>query len=263
MKVALAQIDCVLTDRQSNLNKIESYIKRASDMGADVALFPELSDTGYGQVAVTAEAVGWDCPDSSIAFVSKCASRHSIAVVCGLAERFQDGIYNSLAVISTAGELLARYRKLHLFSTEPANETLYTTPGDEVVMVSLNQQKCGLSICYDLRFPELYRQQAVSGASVLISIAAWPEVRAEHWTCLSRARAIENQCYFLAVNRCGTDECIALAGKSAVFSPIGEVLCQAGSLDEDLLIADLDFESLERVRDRIPSLYSRRTDVFK
>lgn len=263
MRVALAQINCAFGELESNLKTIERFVRQAVKQKADVVIFPELSDTAYGQNAVEAAATCWDDPNSSLQKLTHYAKRYAIHIIAGLAERTEGAIYNSLAVVSPDGNLLARYRKIHLFSTLPANEQEYTVAGSEVVSVELLSHTIGLSICYDLRFPELYRAQAVSGAEVLLTIAAWPSVRAEHWTCLARARAIENQSYFVAVNRCGSDDGIDLAGQSAVFDPNGELVCQADSTKEALLIAELDLARVEEVRSRIPSLYSRRTDVFK
>ena len=130
------------------------------------------------------------------------------------------------------------------------------------VTAELGGATWGLSICYDLRFPELYRTLAVRGATVLANCTAWPAARADHWDHLTRARAIENQAFFVGVNRVGTDDGLTFAGRSRVVAPTGELLAEASADREELLVAELDPGLVGRFRTAIPALAGRRPELY-
>ena len=121
----------------------------------------------------------------------------------------------------------------------------------------------GLSICFDLRFPELYRAMALGGAQVLVNCSAWPETRREHWDILSRARAIENQAWFIGVNRAGEDNGVRFCGLSRIVDPRGRLVAEAGPEEEILIVAEIDREAVRGWRDRFPALASRRADLYE
>jgi predicted amidohydrolase len=233
--------------------------RQAADRGCQVIVFPEMSDTGYVPERFHEWAQPW--PGVSFDALASAAAESSIAILAGLCERAGERIYNSLAFFGTAGELIGSYRKIHLFSASPGSETAVCTPGDEVQVCDFAGVRWGLSICYDLRFPELYRQLSANGAMVLVNVAAWPATRPTHWDYLTRARAIENQAFVIAATRAGKDESITMLGRSRVVAPMGDLIVEAAD-QEELIVADLELSLVENFRNTIPALNDRREDLF-
>lgn len=159
---------------------------------------------------------------------------------------------------------MARYRKTHLFRPPPIAEDRCFTPGDQLSDFRLGNFCFGLSICYDLRFPEIYRQLAVARqVNVFVISSAWPFPRIEHFRILARARAIENQSYVIAANRVGTDDGVTFCGSSAIIDPSGVTLAAASSDEEELIQADLSIEALAEVRRRMDVFADRRPDIYR
>ncbi len=154
--------------------------------------------------------------------------------------------------------LLAAYRKIHRFGFG-AGEPKLMDPGEDIVLVDLpgGVGKAGLSTCYDLRFPELYRRQLDAGATVFIVPAAWPAARVRHWTLLAHARAVEDQCVVIACNTAGTHAGTAMGGHSQVVSASGEALAMAGTAEE-VLSVDIDLDAVTTWREQFPVLRDRR-----
>ncbi|NYG06802.1 putative amidohydrolase [Phycicoccus badiiscoriae] len=168
------------------------------------------------------------------------------------------GLWNTSLVYAADGSLVATYRKIHRFgfgSGEPA----LMDAGEDIVLVDLpgGAGRAGLSTCYDLRFPELYRRQLDAGAMAFIVPAAWPAARVRHWTLLSHARAIENQCVVIACNTAGTHAGTTMGGHSQVISATGEALAMAGS-GEEVLSVDVDLAAVGTWREEFPVLQDRR-----
>ena len=260
MRIALAQLDRTPGDVPANRAAFDRSASAARAAGCGVVLFPELADTGYVMAAVREHAGTWPGPAFDAAAAA--AREHGIAVVCGLSERTADALHNSVAVFGPDGTPRAKYRKAHLFSAEPVREQDTFTPGDAAVVTELAGETWGLSVCYDLRFPELYRTLAGRGATVLANCTAWPAARAEHWDVLTRARAIENQAFFVGVNRVGTDEGLTFAGRSRVVAPTGELLAEASADREELLVADLGPARVAAFRTAIPAFADRRPELY-
>jgi len=255
MKIALAQIDCAPGELKENTKKIVDRIVVAASQGCELILLPELSDTGYGEKFVRKAATPWEEEGSFYQVLTTAAKENSISVLCGLSEKKETEIYNSLVAISSKGELLSNYHKQKLFT--PAGEHLYTKAGNAVDCVELGGNLFGLSICYDLRFPEITLEQVSKGATVLVNVAAWPSVRIDHWRSLLRARAIESQAFVLAVNRVGSDGGITFGGKSLVCEPDGTLGVIADETNEELLVFNLEFDKVAKFRKAIPSVSSR------
>ncbi|NLC69783.1 MAG: hypothetical protein GX751_00320 [Desulfuromonadaceae bacterium] len=260
IKLGLAQLSCSVGDVEGNCARFEEYARRAAEAGCDVVLFPEMTDTGYDMAVIRDKASPW----SGTPFHSarRAAMAAGIHLLCGLSERQGKDIFNSLAVFSPDGELLGRYRKSHLLNAAPVFEGRCFTAGGGLAAVAVNGMTWGLSICYDLRFPELYRALALEGAEILVNCSAWPLVRREHWDILSRARAVENQAWFVGINRVGADGDCRFCGLSRIVSPEGKVIAEADSEKEELLIGDIDREAIFRFRDRLPAMASRRPDLY-
>jgi predicted amidohydrolase len=192
------------------------------------------------------------------------AQKYHTNIAGTLIEKSYDGgMYNSLVIFNRDGALCGKYHKAHVFSHQGSDEGKYITAGDGLIVAELDFGMVGLSICYDLRFPELYRSLALAGAQIVICPAAWPDVRVSHWQTLLRARAIENQFFMLGVNQVGkvtfsrTD-----AGCSALIDPWGETIAECNST-EDVLRAEIDLIRIEEVRTKIPVLQDRRDDIYE
>lgn len=261
VKIGLAQIDCSVGDLPANCNRIAGYASRAKAEGCAVVIFPEMADTGYVPSVISRCAAPW--PGPALNAVTAAARDNGITIICGLSERTPENIYNSVVLIDSSGAVREKYRKTHLFSAAPVHEERVFTPGNDFVVAELEGVTWGFSICYDLRFPEIYRVLTLSGADVLLNCAAWPASRPEHWDYLSRARAIENQAFFVGVNRVGTDEGLKMLGRSRIVTPRGEILCEAGEGSEELLTAEIDCRMIDDFRNDLPVLSSRRTDLYK
>jgi len=254
MKIALAQLDCEVGDLDGNCAKITNFAADAARQNCQLILFPEMTDTGYDTVVIPQVAQSWAGKPFSI--VSAAARDNTITIGCGLAERQGEAIYNSFAMFDPTEKLLAKYRKTHLFTAEPLQEDTCFTAGSELVNVTVNNINCGLSICYDLRFSDLYRSLTRTGAELLINSAAWPASRGNHWDVLTRARAIENQAYFIGINRAGTDADIQLAGHSCIIAPTGELIVEGTATEEELLIGEIDIHNVTTFRQQIPAVRS-------
>ena len=259
MKVALAQIEAIAGDIEGNCAKIADYAGRAAACGCGAVLFPELSDTGYDLEVVRRHADVW--PQGAVAErLSAVARGEHIFILAGVAERYGENFYNACMVLNPEGALVARYRKSHLFT--PTGEAQCFAYGDDVGTVPVGDSLWGLSICYDLRFPELYRMLTLKhGAQVLVDSSAWPMVRLAHWDVLTRARAVENQAWMLAVNHVGGNGAHAFCGHSRVIDPFGQVVAEASEAEE-LLVAELDLTLVERCRQKIPALRDARPELW-
>jgi len=260
IKVGLAQIDCALGDVEKNCSRFEEFARRAAEKRCAAVLFPEVSDTGYDMAVVRAKASPWN--GRPFARARQAALAAGIYLFCGLSERLEGWIYNALAVFSPTGELIGRYRKSHLFSFAPLHEGSCFTPGAELAAVTVAGRSWGLSICYDLRFPELYRALVLRGAEILVNCSAWPQTRQEHWDLLCRARAVENQAWFLGVNRVGEDQGLGFGGRSRIVDPEGRIVAEGDPDREELVTGEIDPEAVCRFRERLPALASRRGDLY-
>jgi len=261
VKVAVAQISCALGDWNANLLKIRDFSSRAKAAGADLIVFPEMVDTGYAMPVIQAQAQPWH--EGAVPELQKIAQGFSIGIICGVSERNGPSIYNSQVFVDANGEVAGKYRKIHLFTPAPVEEHKCFVAGDEFTSLEIGGLRFGLSICYDLRFPELYRTLAVEHeVKAFIVSSAWPFPRLEHFRILLTARAIENQSYVIAANRVGTDDGITFGGSSAIIDPYGVVIA-AGSTDwEELIQAEISEEVVNSVRGRMAVFAQRRPDIY-
>jgi omega-amidase len=262
MKTAVAQISCSLGDPEANLLKVRDFSRRAKEAGAELIVFPEMIDTGYSMPVVQNHAASWT--SGFVPGLQKTARELSIAIVSGVSERDGSSIYNSQVFVDSQGNIAAKYRKTHLYAVAPVEEQTCFAPGDSFVSFELGGLRFGFSICYDLRFPEMYRKLAVEqkvGAFVVSS--AWPFPRDEHFRVLAIARAIENQSYVIASNRVGKDDDLWFCGNSAIIDPRGVVNAAASADREELIYADLSEELVLSVRSRVASFAHRREDLYE
>jgi deaminated glutathione amidase len=266
MRVAVCQVNS-REDRSTNLDVAAELLERAAAGGADLAVLPEYVDyLGPADGEPKPEGVDGDFAT----FFALAARRLRMWVVAGsFHETGPDPsrTYNTSLVFTRDGELAAAYRKIHLFDIDipgrvTHQESLLVAPGEQCVTVDIEGVSVGLSICYDLRFPELYRRLALAGARVLMVPAAFTaHTGRDHWEVLLRARAIENQCYVIAAAQVGDhDPGRSCYGRSMVIDPWGTVVAQVPD-QVGLAVADLDLDRVARIRQELPSLANRRLSV--
>jgi omega-amidase len=261
MKIAAAQIACSPGEIGANLGKIREFASRAKAADADLVVFPEMSDTGYSMPVIQKHATTWI--EGAVPRLERIAKELSIAIICGVSEREADRIFNAQVFINATGEMIASYRKTHLVTAAPLDERPCFTPGDKFVSCAAGGFNFGLTICYDLRFPEVARKLVVEQESnVLINSSAWPFPRAEHLRILALARAMENQAYVVVANRVGTDDGVTFCGGSAIIDPYGVILAAASADREELIHAEISDEVLQSVRNRMRVFEHRRSDLY-
>jgi predicted amidohydrolase len=254
-------------DLEANLATAERLLRVAAAGGADLAVLPEVF-TYLGRSsgrAAAAEAV----PGPTTERLAAIALEREMWVLGGsVLEVDGDRIYNTSVLFDRAGELVATYRKIHLYDVElpdqpPIRESDTFAPGEQLVTYSTEQARLGLSICYDLRFPELYRGLMVLGAEVFCVPAQFQYTTGiAHWEVLLRARAIENQCFVLAAAQWGSygreGSNRRSYGHSMIVDPWGRVLEAAPEEGDGVGFANLDLSELQEVRTRLPALQHRR-----
>ncbi|MEU9625564.1 MULTISPECIES: carbon-nitrogen family hydrolase [Streptomyces] len=224
--------------------------------GSDLVVLPELWTTGaFAYEAFGREAEPLEGPTYEA--MAKAASDAGVWLHAGsVPERDPDGpLYNTSLVFSPSGDLAAAYRKIHRFGFDKG-EAVLMGAGAELVTVRLPETTLGLSTCYDLRFPELFRGLVDAGAETLVVSAGWPERRRSHWTLLAQARAVENQAFVVACGTAGTHAGVPQAGHSIVVDPWGEVLARAGA-DEEVLTVEFDPGKVATTREQFPALKDR------
>jgi predicted amidohydrolase len=267
MRVAAIQLTST-ADRSRNLEIAEKLIAVAADDGARLIVLPEMFNVLGDAEVLRAGAEPLDGP--SLRWAGEQAQRHGIWLVAGsIMERVggQERILNTSCLFDPAGERRATYRKIHLFDCDVPgasyHESAAVMPGRDIVCAEANGVLLGLSICFDLRFPELFRILALEGARMIALASAFMECTGrDHWEVLMRARAIENQVFLIAANQVGASTPkLRWFGRSMIVDPWGVVLAQAPDR-ECYIVADIDFAEQDRVRAQLPSLVNRRPEVY-
>ena len=260
MILALAQVDLAKGDVERNVAMAGELAAEAAAGGASLLLLPELWSTAYDLERATEHA------RSSRAIVlpaiEKLAREHELYIAGSVLlddERGEGPVFNTAIICGPGGWVGDAYRKIHLFG--PMNETDHLAAGDAPVVCTLPWGDVGLAICYDLRFPELFRMYADRGVALLLLPAEWPAVRQDHWNTLVRARAIENQCFVAACNRVGVTDGTEFRGGSMVVGPWGETVIAAHDR-EGIHFATIDISAVNAARSRLPVLADRRPDIY-
>lgn len=270
VRLALAQFAVTAGNVEANLDRAVEAVADAAARGADLVVLPELFSVGYFAFdAYARSAEGLDGPTlSRLRAAAADRGVHLLAgtvvedlaasAAAGVPTPADEGLANAAVLFDDAGERRLVYRKHHLFGYESAESRLLT-PGERVPTAALDGLgvTVGVTTCYDLRFPELYRDLADDGATLVLVPSAWPYPRVEHWRLLPRARAVENLAYVAAANGVGAVGDETLLGRSAVYDPWGIAVASAGD-DEALVTADVDPDRVAAVRDEFPALHDRR-----
>lgn len=254
VNVLAVQFDIAWENKAANFCKVRELIASANPEKDSLVVLPEMFATGF---SMNTDAIAEPYGGETEQFLTGLAREFSIGVVAGAAMRARDGrVRNKALAFSSSGELIGFYAKMRPFS--PGGENIHYTAGERVTSFTFGECHVSPFICYDLRFPEIFRTAARSHRPELILvIASWPEKRIHHWTPLLRARAIENQAYVVAVNRIGSDPFCSYTGQSMILDPQGLPLAEAG--DRQCVIqARPDLETLRRYRQGMPFLDDMR-----
>lgn len=254
MRVYGCQLNTVWEDKVKNFKRILALLSKRRLSRGSLLVLPEMFATGFSMRS-DAIAEGENGPTST--FLKELAREQKVFVLGGLVRLAAGGQKSNEAVcFAPSGKQVARYAKLHLFS--PGGESRHYSPGHGITLFRWGKFKVAVFICYDLRFPEIFRMAVQRGANVLVVIANWPGKRQTHWTALLRARAVENQAYVLGVNRCGEDPQLEYHGGSLILNPWGEILAKGGR-NESVFSANLRSDAIKRIRLEFPALRDLRT----
>jgi predicted amidohydrolase len=268
MKIAAVQMNS-RDNKEENVQKALQFIKKAAEEGANIVVLPEYVNFLKDDPKKVEQAEPIPGPTSQ-AFMNL-AKELGIYIHCGsiLEEAEPTRAYNTSLLISDQGEIISKYRKIHLFDIEiegrvSAKESNTIKPGEEIVTVQTPFANIGLSICYDLRFPELYRSLALQGAEILCVPAAFTLYTGiHHWEVLLRARAIENQCYVIAAGQIGSyPPGRTNFGSTMIIDPWGTVIARAPE-EEGVITANISMESLRSTRENIPCYAHRKPALYQ
>lgn len=258
MKLALVQLQVLEKNKAGNVvHGLEVLRKVTKDH--DLVVLPEVWITGYSLGHLQQEAETFD--GELVQEICAIAKENSCAIIAGSMPMKHDGkIYNTSLAISKEGELANYYDKVHLFGL--FNEEKFFAPGQRFNAYDLDGICCGSTICYDLRFPELFRHLALQGAKIIFCPAEWPDARGDIWRLLAQARAAENHTFVVAVNCAGVFKGAPFFGHSMVVAPNGKILAEAG-MDEEIVSLDIDLAAIDKVRARINALADVRKELIQ
>ena len=217
----------------------------AGDLRGALVMTPEMAESGFTMHPHHA------CDNQSESFAIDQARKHECFMLHGFVHKSQRGFHNMVALVAPDGEVMLRYIKHHHFS--PAGEHKVFQGGSSISIATVGEMKISPFICYDLRFPELWRHAALAGAEIMTVSACWPQIRQSHWRAMVIARAVENQAYVLACNRVGDEPTSTCVGGSLVVAPDGEVLAEGGSAAMSL-VAEVDPQRVKAWREKFPAL---------
>ena len=264
-KVAVAQINSGANITE-NVNKMNAMIREAAQNKADLIAFPETSEYLGTDFMGNAQ----DVPGKITKFFSQAASEHQIYIHCGSVTRktAERKPANTSLLFDRTGNIVGSYSKLHMFDVMLEEGPSYResdeiSAGHHIMICDTKIGKIGMAICYDMRFPEIFRLMAKQGAEVICVPANFTtDTGKDHWEVLLRARAIENTCYIIAPGQIGQKPKFRAYGKSLVIDPWGNIIAKASDR-EQLIYADIDLDYIREIRAQVPSLYNIREDVYQ
>ncbi len=254
MKIASIQLNIVWEDKQRNFERVNEFAIQAKKDGCELIVFPEMFSSGF---SMNADSIAEDAGTETTQFLSELANKNQINIIAGFVEKNSDLNENVAVYVNRQGSIKARYVKNYPFTK--AGEDRFYASGNEQVVFDFADHSAGLFICYDLRFPELFRKVA-KRAEIVFVIANWPVTRQMHWEALLKARAIENQCYVVGVNRIGQDgNGLEYGGGSHVYSPSGEDLSR-GDKNQEYIVTEIDLSLVNKLRKEFPFLDDMKID---
>lgn len=257
-RIICGQMDLVWEDKRANFEKVRALLDASEVHAGSLLVLPEMFSTGF---SMNVAAIREKTPPEAESFLADLAGERGIFIMGGVVTQGLNGRGRNEAIaLDPAGQLLARYCKLHPFTF--GGESKHYEPGSEIVTFKLREFVVAPFVCYDLRFPEVFRVAAKRGATLFVVIANWPSRRAGHWVTLLQARAVENQAYVVGVNRCGSDPKLAYPGRSLVVDPKGEIIADAGE-SEGVLCVDVDLNAVAAWRAEFPALQDMHPEFLK
>jgi predicted amidohydrolase len=250
------QFEVIPGDTDRNLARVKNALPEFADRGCRLLVLPEMWSCAFAYPLLSRMAKR---TDAILQELGEWANRYGIVIVGSLPEDEDSIIFNTSYVIDASGEIVGKYRKIHLFSLHKENH--HFGRGRLPLVCDTSVGRLGIMICYDLRFPELARRLALDGAEVLCVSALWPITRIEHWSLLMRCRAIENQLFVVGCNGCGIEGELQYGGASVIVSPTGEVLAPADNR-EGRITAELNPGDMTAFRKHIPCFSDRFPDAY-
>jgi len=251
-------------EKKNNLDKVEYYIKKHSDKQIDLVVVPEFFSTGISDKAFKG------CPEDEnggvvVEFLSGIASKYNTNIICGsVIEKVEDKYYNTSFALNRAGEIIGKYRKIHLFSYMGGNEGNLITSGDKYVVADMDFGKVGMAVCFDIRYPQMFRSLTQMGAEIIVLPTAWAipnevyndvntrNYAKDMWFAMNRTRAYDNMVYMVISDLCGNiDKRISCLGCSMIISPTAEVLASA-QYDEGAIYSDVDLRTVKFLKSQYP-----------
>jgi omega-amidase len=259
LPITLAQIQIAAGDVRKNYATLERIAAEAAACKSRMIVLPELWSTGY--VLDNAKEHASELNKGMFAQLSNLATQHKLCITGSILEKRGVEVANGMPFFAPNGRMMGIYRKIHLFRM--MEEDKYLAAGASPLVLDLPWGVTGFAICYDLRFPELFRKYALEEKAKLVVISAeWPAARIEHWRALMVARAIENQCFMVAVNAAGETAGTVYGGHSMIVDPWGKIIVEAGD-DPQTLTVDIELDIVDEVRQKLPALDDVRFDVYK
>ena len=263
INVALAQMSCKIGDKKHNMNKMKQKVEEAKKRDANIIIFPELSLTGYSTRDLAYE-LAEPIPGPSVKLLEEITKKRNIHMIFGMLERSEKAravLYNTAVLLGPKG-FIGKYRKMHLPTHSVFEEKRYFRLGYQAPVFETEIGKLGLTICYDVFFPEISRLLRLKGAQLIICISASPARRRKFFEVLTTARAIENTVFLAYVNLVGVENGLQFWGGSRLIAPNGNIITQAKYDEEDLTTGNVDYADLERIETFVPTLRDLRPELF-
>jgi omega-amidase len=257
VRICSAQIASIWEEPEKTLEKAGMFIRHAADSGAALICFPEQFATGWDPQP---RSNIQDIHGSIVSSLQGYAKESGIGILGSFRQANDPLPKNTVVAIGKDGRILATYAKMHLFSH--GHEDQGSSPGTELGIFSLGALTCGIAICYDLRFPDLFRLYARQGVQAVFVPSAWPQIRTRHWELFLQARALENQMYVIGVNTTGQTPVESYSGDSITTDPHGTIISRANDA-EQLIFTDLDPALVESARRSFPVEQDRKDALYQ
>lgn len=255
IKVLVVQLETIAGDIESNIKKVNKLLDESNHKEADLIVLPELWTTG------------WDCPNfakyaeklessKTLTFLKELALKYNSNVIGGssILQKNNENIRNTCIILNRQGDIITTYDKFHLFSLRGQAEGSYIEAGKTPVIAKTDIGKIGISICYDIRFPELFRLYAFNNTDLMVNMAAWPQHYVDEYITLSKARAIENQTFFISASLTGKiNENFNFAGNSIVIDYMGRTVAKLDD-EEKVLFCEINLDEMKEYREQMPIL---------
>jgi omega-amidase len=257
MRIYCCQFDISWEAKLANFERVSYLLERNAPPAGSLVALPEMAFSGF---SMNVPLVAKDEPERTELFLADLARKFGVYLMAGLVTKAQNRRGQNRAIfVRPDGGIGGVYQKIHLFS--PGQEHCYFEKGETIKVFLWQDSLVAPAICYDLRFPELFRAALPLGAELYVVIANWPAPREDHWITLLRARAIENQAFVAGVNRCGRDPQQDYSGRSMIIAPDGRILAEAGNAEE-VIWAEIDWQAVRDYRKRFAVLMDRNAAGF-